>query len=117
TRPYKLIFIAGLLIGSLGAVMDVAISISTAMFELYETNKNISIQQLKQSGFNIGKDIMGTMTNILLFAYVSGSIPILIVYLMNHSPLDFALSIYLSFELTSALAGVLGIFISFQFGL
>src|SRR5699024_7872373 len=83
-----------------------------AMFELYETNKNISIQQLKQSGFNIGKDIMGTMTNILLFAYVSGSIPILIVYLMNHSPLDFALSINLSLELTRALAGVIGIVIT-----
>ncbi|HLR42786.1 MAG TPA: YibE/F family protein [Pseudogracilibacillus sp.] len=117
TRPYKLIFIAGLLIGSLGAVMDVAISISTAMFELYETNKNISIQQLKQSGFNIGKDIMGTMTNILLFAYVSGSIPILIVYLMNHSPLDFALSINLSLELTRALAGGIGIVITIPIGL
>ena len=117
TRPYKLVFLAGLFIGSLGAVMDVAISISTSMFELYETNKHISIKQLKQSGFNIGKDIMGTMTNILLFAYVSGSIPILIIYLMNHSPLGFALSINLSLEMVRALSGGIGIVITIPIGL
>src|SRR5699024_423107 len=77
TRPYELVFIAGLFIGSLGAVMDVAISISAALFELYEKNKHISYKALKQSGLEIGKDIMGTMTNILFFAYVSGSIPAL----------------------------------------
>src|SRR5699024_10827789 len=76
TRPYNLIFLAGLFIASMGAVMAVAISISSAMFEMYEADENVPITQLKKSGFTIGKDIMGTMTNILFFAYVSGSIPI-----------------------------------------
>src|SRR5690625_5423047 len=91
TRPYKLIFLAGLFIGSLGAVMDVAISISSALYELYQKNNDISDEALKASGMDIGKDIMGTMTNILFFAYVSGSMPMLILYLKNYSPIVFTL--------------------------
>lgn len=117
TRPYKLVFLAGLFIGSLGAVMDVAISISSALYELYQKNKHISDQALKASGIDIGKDIMGTMTNILFFAYVSGSMPMLILYLKNASPLGFALSINLSLELARALAGGIGIVITIPIGL
>lgn len=117
TRPYTLVFLAGLFIGSLGAVMDVAISISAALFELYDTNKHISIKDLTASGYAIGRDIMGTMTNILLFAYISGSIPILIVYFNNHSPLGFSLSINLSLEVARALAGGIGIVLTIPIGL
>ncbi|HLS60313.1 MAG TPA: YibE/F family protein [Virgibacillus sp.] len=117
TRPYQLIFLAGLFIGSLGAVMDVAISISAAMFELYDKNPHISAKALKESGIDIGKDIMGTMTNILFFAYVSGSIPMLILYLKNHSPLGFTLSINLSLEFARALSGGIGIVITIPLGL
>lgn len=117
TRPYEIVFLAGLFIGSLGAVMDVAISISSAMFELYHKNNNISPDALKKSGFDIGRDIMGTMTNILFFAYISGSIPTLILYLKNHSQLGFTLSINLSLELARALAGGIGIVITIPIGL
>jgi len=117
TRPYKLVFLAGLFIGSLGAVMDVAISISSALYELYQKNNQISDKVLKSSGIDIGKDIMGTMTNILFFAYVSGSMPMLILYLKNASPLGFTLSINLSLELARALAGGIGIVITIPIGL
>lgn len=117
TRPYELVFFAGLFIGSLGAVMDVAISISAALFEMDDKNKNISFTTLKQSGQAIGRDIMGTMTNILFFAYVSGSIPALLLYLKNQSPLGFTLSIHLTLEVTRALAGGIGIVITIPIGL
>src|SRR5690625_3725267 len=117
TRPYKIVFLAGLFIGSLGAVMDVAISISSALFELYHKNNAISYKALKASGLDIGKDIMGTMTNILFFAYLSGSIPTLILYLRNYSQLGFTLSINLSLELARALAGGIGIVITIPIGL
>lgn len=117
TRPYKLVFLAGLFIGSLGAVMDVAISISAALFELYHNNKDISVKALRTSGIGIGRDIMGTMTNILFFAYISGTIPSLILYLKNFSPLGFTLSINLSLELTRALAGGIGIVLTIPIGL
>lgn len=117
TRPYKLVFIAGLFIGSLGAVMDVAITMSSSIFELWEKNNGISTKALKTSGLDIGKDIMGTMTSILFFAYISGSIPILILYLKNASPLGFTLSINLSLELVRALAGGIGIVLTIPIGL
>lgn len=117
TRPYEIVFLAGLFIGSLGAVMDVAISISSALFELYHKDNNISVKALKASGIDIGKDIMGTMTNILFFAYISGSIPTLLLYIKNHSELGYTLSINLSLELARALAGGIGIVITIPIGL
>jgi uncharacterized membrane protein len=109
TRPYRMVFMAGLFVGSLGAVMDVAITMSSSIFGLYEKNNNIPVKALKTSGMEIGKDIMGTMTNILFFAYISGSIPMLILYFKNASALGFTLSINLSLELARALAGGIGI--------
>lgn len=117
TRPYATIFLAGLFIGSLGAVMDVAISISSALFELYDKDETISIQALKQSGRDIGKDIMGTMTNILFFAYISGSIPTLLLYFKNNMQLGYTLSLNLSLELARALAGGIGIVITIPIGI
>lgn len=117
TRPYKEVFMTGLLIGSLGAVMDVAITMSSSIFGLYEEDNNISIKALKMSGIDIGKDIMGSMTNILFFAYISGSIPMIILYLKNEYPLRFTLSMNLSLELTRALAGGIGIVLTIPIGL
>ena len=117
TRPYKLVFLAGLFLGSLGAVMDVAITMSSSIFGLYEKNNNISVKALIKSGREIGKDIMGTMTNILLFAYISGTIPMLILYFKNTSPLGFTLSMNLSLELARALAGGIGIVLTIPIGL
>ncbi len=117
TRPYQMVFMAGLFIGSLGAVMDVAITMSSSIFGVYEENPGISAKALRKSGLDIGKDIMGTMTNILFFAYVSGSIPILILYLKNANSLGFTLSINLSLELARALAGGIGIVLTIPIGL
>ncbi|MDQ0862284.1 YibE/F family protein [Bacillus sp. V2I10] len=117
TRPPQMVFMAGVLVGSLGAVMDVAITMSSSIYGLYEKNNNIPIKALKTSGMNIGKDIMGTMTNILFFAYISGSIPMLILYLKNASPLAFTLSMNLSLELARALAGGIGIVLTIPIGL
>lgn len=117
TRPYQMVFMAGLFVGSLGAVMDVAITMSASIFALYEQNNDISVKALKNSGLDIGKDIMGTMTNILFFAYISGTIPMLILYLKNASPLGFSLSMNLSLELARALAGGIGIVLAIPIGL
>lgn len=117
TRPYQTVFIAGLFLGALGAVMDVSITMSSSLVSLYEENPDISIKALIQSGFEIGKDIMGTMTNILFFAYISGSIPILILYFKNAGTFGYTLSINLSLEIVRALAGGIGIVITIPIGL
>ncbi|MGG1009126.1 YibE/F family protein [Bacillus velezensis] len=109
TRPYHTVFMAGVFIGSLGAVMDVAVTMTSSVFGLYEENKGISLQALRRSGMEIGKDIMGAMTNILFFAYISGSIPMMLLYLKNDSPIGFTLSMNISLEIARALAGGIGI--------
>lgn len=117
TRPYQLVFMAGILVGCLGAVMDVAITLSSSIFGLYEKNPDISTKALITSGFDIGKDIMGTMTNILFFVYISGAIPMLILYFKNASPLAFTLSMNLSLEMTRALTGGIGIVLAIPIGI
>lgn len=117
TRPYRMVFMAGLFLGSLGAVMDVAITMSSSIFGLYEKNNNISVKALITSGMEIGKDIMGTMTNILFFVYVSGSIPTLVLYFKNAAPFGYTLSLTLSLELARALAGGIGIVLTIPIGL
>jgi uncharacterized membrane protein len=117
TRPPQMVFMAGMLVGSLGAVMDVAITMSSSIFTLYEQNPQISMKALKTSAMDIGRDIMGTMTNILFFAYVSGSIPMLILYMKNGNLMGYTLSMNLSLELARAFAGGIGIVLAIPFGL
>jgi uncharacterized membrane protein len=117
SSPYQMVFMAGLFIGSLGAVMDIAITMSSSIFTLYEKNHNIPVKALRASGMEIGKDIMGTMTNILFFIYISGSIPMLLLYLKNDSLLGFTLSMNLSLELFRALAGGIGIVLTIPIGI
>jgi uncharacterized membrane protein len=117
TRPYRVIFMAGLFIGALGAVMDVSITMASSMFALFEQKQDISDQALRTSGMDIGKDIMGTITSILFFVYICGSIPMLILYLKNSYPLGQTLSLNLSLELARALAGGIGVVLTIPISL
>ena len=73
------ILFAGILIASLGAIMDVSMSIASTINEIYIHNKNISKKELFKSGINVGKDMMGTMSNTLILAFTGGSINTLIL--------------------------------------
>lgn len=106
------IFLASVLIGSLGAVMDVAITLTSSLYEIKAQHPEISLRRLRQSGVNIGKDIMGTMTNILFFAYLSGSIPMVILYFKNSNTVTYTLSMNWSLEIARALMGGIGIVIT-----
>lgn len=69
-----------ILIGLLGAIIDVSISISSSIYEIYSNNSSASQSNLFKSGMNIGKDILGTMTNTILFAYVGGFMTLVIYF-------------------------------------
>lgn len=73
------IMFAGILIASLGAVMDVAMSISSALYEIFSLNHKLSSKDLFKSGMNIGQDIIGTMSNTLILAFAGGSLGIIIL--------------------------------------
>lgn len=83
----KNLFTAGILYASLGAVMDVAMSISSAIHEMKELNPTIGVKQLLVSGLNIGRDAMGTMANTLILAFVGSSFTLLLLLYTYHLPL------------------------------
>lgn len=112
THPPEQIFFIEIMIGTLGAIMDIAISISSAINEIYDKNPNIEKKILIDSAKEIGKDIMGTMSNTLVFAYISGSIPMILLLLKNDFLFFYIIHINLSLEIIRALIGSIGIVIS-----
>jgi len=79
---FRQIFLAGVMIASSGAVMDLSMDISSAMKEVYASNRGISSIQLFKSGMNVGRSVVGTMTTTLLLAY-SGGYTTMIMYFMS----------------------------------
>ena len=61
---------AGIILGAVGAMMDVSMSISSSVHEVKQVNPNITVQQAIRAGLNVGRDIMGTMADTLIFAYL-----------------------------------------------
>lgn len=107
------IMFASIIIAALGAVMDVAVSLTSAIFELYEVNNKLSIADLIKSGMNIGTDMIGTMCNTLILAFAGGSLNTLILLFsasMNKVQL-FNLDI-LGTEVIQALSGSIGIILT-----
>ena len=63
---------AGILISALGAVMDVAMSVASTINEIHDKNPKLDTKELFKSGINVGKDMMGTMSNTLILAFAGG---------------------------------------------
>lgn len=103
------IFLSGVIIGCLGAVMDVSITINSAVNELVNSLNSISIKQLIKSIREIGHDIMGTMINVLMFSYIGGSLSIVILKIINGYKLPSLIQFDISFEIVRFLIGSIGI--------
>lgn len=114
TSPTDLpeIFMAQIMIGGLGAVMDVTITEAAAMSELISKDNEIPLRNLIQSGRDIGHDIMGTMINVMLFTYISGSIPLIILKMNSEIRLHTIILWHMPMELYRFLIGSIGILIS-----
>jgi len=68
-----------IMVGSVGALMDVAMDIAAALHELRESNRAIGAKELLRSGINIGQDLIGTMANTLVLAYIGESMSFLLL--------------------------------------
>jgi uncharacterized membrane protein len=113
---FKGLLFAGIIIGTLGAVMDVSISIASSMDEVKKVNSEISKYSLIKSGMNVGKDIMGTMTNTLILAYTGASIPILLIFLSyNTSMVEIINLDVIATEIIRAITGSIGIVLTIPF--
>ncbi|MCL2265796.1 MAG: YibE/F family protein [Treponema sp.] len=101
---------AGIIIGAMGAIMDVSISISSSLWEVKEKAKTISFKELLQSGITIGRDIMGSMADTLILAYIGSSLSVvLILTVFSSSLLGLFNSEMFAVEVLQAMAGSLGI--------
>lgn len=110
------ILFSGILISSLGAVMDVAMSISSSLHEIQCNAPHITRKELFHSGMTIGRDMIGTMSNTLILAYVGSSINLVVIlYAYNYS-VHQILSMYsIAIEIMSGIAGTMGIILTVPF--
>ena len=70
---------ASMIIAALGALMDTAVSIASTINEIYETDKTLSVKKLFVSGMNVGRDIIGTMSNTLILVYLGSSLSLVLL--------------------------------------
>ena len=99
-----------IMVSALGAVMDVAISISSSYHELRQTDPSLTPTQLRKASMNIGRDIMGTMTNTLILAIAGGSLTtMMMVWGFNMPVTQFINTPLVAMSLVHALAGSIGI--------
>lgn len=107
------LFVSGVLIASLGAVMDVAMSISSSCWELRELNPSLSRAALFRSGMNIGRDAMGTMANTLILAFAGSSLNTLLLLQVYDYP---AIQVFntdaIAIEFIRGVAGSIGILLT-----
>ncbi|ENZ35657.1 MULTISPECIES: YibE/F family protein [Clostridium] len=104
------IFIASIFIASSGAVMDVAVDITSAVAEVVEKKPDITRAEAIKSGINVGRSIMGTMMTTLLLAYSGGYIGLLMVFMAQGTPIINILNLkYVSSEILHTLVGSFGL--------
>ena len=104
------IFMAAIFIGSSGAVMDLAVGITSAVNEVVEKRPDISRWEAVRSGINVGRAAMGTMTTTLLLAYSGGYVALLMVFMAQGTPIYNILNYkYVASELIHTIVGSFGL--------
>ena len=104
---------AGVIVSALGAVMDVAMSISSAIQELTRVNDSLTAKDLFSSGMNIGRDMVGTMTNTLILAILGSGLTLVVyIYSLGLQPWQLFSSPYMSLEAISGVASSIGVMLA-----
>ncbi len=100
------ILFAGVTISALGAVMDVAVSLGASLWEIKTINPKITPRELFRSGMNIGREMIGTMTNTLILAFAGGTLASLLIFISYGIQLNQLVSSdFLALELATGIAG------------
>ena len=104
------LLLAGIMIGSLGALDDIAVGQSSAIFELRRANPSLGWQALFKHGMIIGRDHIAAMVNTLLLAYVGAALPFLLMFSVYTEPLGMTLNReIIAEEIVRTLVGSLGL--------
>lgn len=107
------VLFAATMIASLGAVMDVAVSLLSALWEVRLADPGITGRGLWKAGLRMGRDMIGTMSNTLIFAFAGGSLTTLLV-LMTYGtdPVQLLHSDYIALELAHGLCGTCAVILT-----
>lgn len=104
---------SGLLISSLGAVMDVAMSISSTIEEIHAKRPELSRLELFKSGMHVGRDMMGTMSNTLILAFAGGSTSVLVLNYVYDLPYRQIINSYnIGIEIMQGISGSMGVILT-----
>lgn len=107
------ILFSGILISSLGAVMDVAMSIASSIYEINELNRELDMKTIFKSGINIGRDMIGTMSNTLILAFAGTSLStMLAMYSYNTQFNQLMSSDFIAIEFAQSISGSIGIILA-----
>lgn len=102
------ILASAMIIGALGAVMDIGMSIASTINEISASSSDMGVRELFTSGMNVGKDIIGTMANTLILAYLGGALSL--VLLSNNIDLNKFFNLnQVATEISSAVIGSIAI--------
>lgn len=107
---------ASILIASLGAVMDVSMSIASSIQEIHFNRPDIGRSDLLKSGLKVGRDIMGTMANTLILAFTGGSLSLILLiwgYQMTYRQM--INMPFIAIEIIQGLSGSIGIILTVPF--
>jgi len=109
----KGIFFGAIVIGCMGALLDVSMSISAALYEIKANYSANTFTQIVSSGMTIGRDTIGTMANTLILAYIGSSLSIVLLLITyNPSMLDLLNREMVVIEIMQAIIGSLGILLT-----
>lgn len=107
---FRDLLFAGIVISALGACMDVGMSIASSLDELRSKTKDMDWKDLFKSGMNIGRDVIGTMANTLILAYVGGALTVILLFLAcDFSFVQILNKETIAEEVISAVAGSMGV--------
>ena len=110
---FRGVLFAGMILGALGAIMDVSVSIASAVEEIHGANPDLGFGSLVRSGLNVGRDVLGTMANTLILAYTGGALPLLLLLVANEIGGLKVLNLDLiATEIIRALSGSIGLVVS-----
>ena len=107
----KAIIFGSIIVGAIGAIMDVSIDIASSLNEVINASEEPTFEKTVKAGFEIGRDIIGTMANTLVLAYIGSSLSCTLLTVSYSGSLTYLLNREaIIVEMLQALVGSLGIF-------
>lgn len=104
---------AGIIVSALGAIMDMGMSISSSIFEIRSVRPELTAGELYRSGMNVGRDVIGTMTNTLILAFAGSSLTVIIIIALYYLPYLRLINLnLLGLEIIQGLSGSIGMILT-----